>query len=170
MDMLMNVSVRTAATPVPHDFSAEPPLGPYEVGKSLRVMTKIWLAALGSGVYSTQDGTAELRASLDHLMRRGTYSLWCATHDSGSGNVLTERPCDLRDDVENRFQANGYAMLNLDVRFSALPDTTASRRSMLWLVYHSNGNADPAQVQFGVNAHIHTMTVLPSPESVRPVY
>jgi hypothetical protein len=170
MDVLMNVSLRTTSQPVKHDFSGNPQTGPFPAGPSLHLQTKRWLNILGNGTYSTNQGQAKLVATVDHLLKRGTYSLWCAEQGLGSGKTLLERPCALGAMVPNQFQADGTGYLELEATLPALADTSASNISMLWLVYHSNRNSDPAQVQFGVNAHIHAIAKIPSPAAVQPIY
>ncbi len=169
-DRLMNVSVQTAAEPIAHDFTKAANLGPFATGRSLHIQTKVWLSALGSGTYESKNGQAKLKASVDHLVRNAVYSLWCATHTTGSGGTVVEAPCALSNGVANSFQTDRRAYLELDVGMPALPDSSKTNQSMIWFVYHSNRNSDPAQVQFGVNAHIQAMAIIPSPESLRPIY
>jgi hypothetical protein len=62
----------------PHDTYKVTPhaLGPFLRGDDLGFTLGQWLAAIGTGTYVEQNGTATINLTFRNLVPNGTYSIW----------------------------------------------------------------------------------------------
>lgn len=157
-----------ASEAVPHDpfkLSAAP-LGPFPKGAGLGFTLEQWLAAMGTGNYTTESGKASLDLTFDHLVPDGTYTVWCTRLTMPPEPRADDFPCGSEDGSENSFTADADGNGALSVAMPPLLPSDEKTVSMLALAYHSDGQAHGASPgDFGLNSHVQLFWMLP-PEVV----
>jgi LPXTG-motif cell wall-anchored protein len=130
-------------------------LGPFPKGAALGVTLQQWLAATGSGSYSVDGDTAELKLSFQNLVPNGTYTMWCALVPSAPNTRPQLLPCGAPDGSQNVFKADAQGNGAFDLNMKALPDTTPEQATVIAPAYHSDGKTHGASPgDFGLNSHV----------------
>ncbi len=148
-----------------HDpFRLSPtPLGPFAKGAALGFTLQQWLAATGTGNYTTESGKATLDVAFEHLVPNGTYTLWCTRLTLPPEVSANDLPCGAPDGSENSFTANAEGAGSLQLVVAPLLPSDSTALSMLALAYHSDGESHGTGAgDFGLNSHVQLIWMLPA--------
>jgi len=129
----MNLEKEVYATinATPHDvYKITPhPLGPFPKGKDLGLTLGQWLAAIGTGTYSEENGNATMNLTFRSLIPNGTYTVWvhCVTMPPDYEYVFV--PVGASDGSQNVFKADasGNGAFNLTLRHCRPAPTLPTR-------------------------------------------
>ncbi|MBI2541582.1 hypothetical protein HYV80_02660, partial [Candidatus Woesearchaeota archaeon] len=115
-----------SAAPASHDLfkAGEAPLGPFDKGKSLGFTLQQWLSASGIGIYSVDDGNAELDLSFKNLVPNGVYTVWCSKIILPPEPSTSDMPCGAEDGSENSFTADEKGTGSFSLKMASLEPST----------------------------------------------
>ena len=157
-----------AAAPTQHDpFKAgENPLGPFDKGRSLGFTLQQWLSASGIGIYSVDNGNAELDLSFKNLVPNGVYTVLCSRITFPPNPKTVDMPCGAEDGSENSFTAGDKGLASFSLKLKPLEASTKETASMIAVAYHSDGKTYGASPgDFGSNTHVQLFFMMPEPAS-----
>ncbi len=158
--------VYATATPTAHDpFKVSPnPLGPFDKGKSLGFTLQQWLSASGIGIYSVDDGNAEMELSFKNLVPNGVYTLWCSRITFPPEPKIVDSPCGAENGSQNSFAADSKGIGTFSLKLKTLESSTKETASMIALAYHSDSKTYGASPgDFGSNTHVQIFFLMPAP-------
>ena len=137
-------------------------LGPFPKGAALAMTLQQWLAATGSGTYSVNGDTAELKLSFQNLVPNGTYTLWCVIDSTAPNTSPQILPCGASDGSQNVFKADAQGNDAFNLTMKALPATTKEHPVVIAPAYHSDGKTHGANPgDFGLNSHVQLIFEIP---------
>ncbi|MBI2656480.1 hypothetical protein HYX03_01960 [Candidatus Woesearchaeota archaeon] len=158
--------VYATAAPTAHDpFKVGPnPLGPFDKGKSLGFTLQQWLSASGIGIYSVDDGNAEMELSFKNLVPNGVYTVWCSRLTFPPEPNIVDKPCGAENGSQNSFTADSRGIGSFSLKLKALEASTKETASMIALAYHSDSKTYGASPgDFGSNTHVQIFFLMPAP-------
>ena len=124
--IILEKEVYAAADATPHDpYKITPnPLGPFSRGEGLGFTLGEWLAAIGKGTYTEENGNATIKLTFEKLVPNGTYTVWYTrvTMPPNFKEILA--PIGADDGSENVFKANAKGEGIFDLKIKALPSST----------------------------------------------
>ena len=155
-----------SASAVPHDpFKVgQDPLGPFAKGAALGLTLGEWLAGTGGGGYTADGDQATLDLSMDKLVPKATYTLWCSRLTFPPNPKVVDKPCGAADGSQNvlKSDASGHATFHLVM--PSLEPSTKEVASVLALAYHSDGQTYGADTgAFGLHTHVQLVWLMPAP-------
>ncbi|MBI2557723.1 hypothetical protein HYW20_00210 [Candidatus Woesearchaeota archaeon] len=155
-----------AATPTMHDpfKTGLNPLGPFDKGKELGFTLGQWLSASGIGIYSVNDGNAELELSFKNLVPNGVYTVWCSRIKLPPEPNIVDKPCGAEDGSENSFKSDEKGSASFSLKLKPLEASTKETASAIAVAYHSDGKTYGASPgDFGLNSHVQIFFLIPVP-------
>lgn len=155
------------ASATPHDpFKlGQNPLGPHARGAALGFTLEQWLAATGSGTYTVDGESAEMKFAFQKLVPNGMYTVWCSRLTFPPNFDVVDTPCGEPDGSQNVFRADSQGNGAFNLKLKPLPDSTKETASVIALAYHSDGKTYGAVPgDFGLNSHVQIFFLLPQPK------
>ncbi len=159
-------TVYATAVATPHDLFkvGSNPLGPFDKGKALGFTLQQWLAASGIGIYSVDEGNAQLELSFKNLVPNGVYTAWCSRMTFPPNPGIVDKPCGAEDGSENSFKADEKGTASFSLKLKPLEASTKETASIIAIAYHSDGKTYGASPgDFGLNSHVHIFFLMPEP-------
>ena len=163
---ILDQMVLKSGAPTEHDPFAmgEAPLGPFSRGDELGVTMAEWLAASGTGRYSTQGDDATIEASFENLIPGGTYTIWCTRIKTPPAPVIFDIACGQWDGADNTMIAADDGTASFSIAMQPMMDTADDHISMVAIAYHSDGKTwGPLPGEFGTLSHVQAFAILPPP-------
>ena len=157
-----------AAAPTVHDpfKTGANPLGPFDKGQELGFALGQWLAGSGIGIYSVDDGNAELELSFKNLVPNGVYTVWCSRITFPPDFNIVDAPCGAEDGSENSLKSDEKGSGSFSLKLKPLEASTKEAASAIAVAYHSDGETHGASPgDFGLNSHVQIFFLLPEPSS-----
>lgn len=154
------------ASATPHDpfkLGQNPP-GPYAKGAALGFTLEQWLAATGSGTYTVDKDSAEMKFTFQKLVPNGVYTVWCSRLTFPPNFNVVDTPCGAPDGSQNVLRADAQGNAAYELRLKPLPESTKETTSLIALAYHSDGKtygSNPGD--FGLNSHVQIFFLIPPP-------
>lgn len=162
-DSLINLPLYTAKNAVPFDM-IEPPydVGPYEQGEPLGFSMAEWMTASGRGTYLMSDSDILLDVEFENLVPNAVYTTWCIRMNLPL-DTPTIKPCGSSDGTQNWFISSEVGTGEIEVVLNQpFEPSTKDIRSMIAIVYHSDGNTyGSSPGEMGKNAHMQLVYEFP---------
>jgi len=148
--------------------AATDPLGPFAKGRSLEMTLGAWLAAKGTAAYVSDGTTATTSFSFENLKPRGIYTIWCGTM-SASGDVKMDLALCAPQTKPVSKAADSKGSLSMTLALKPLAMSTASKMSVVVLLYHNQGVATVKATQYlGEASHRQLFALMPSAPTLSP--
>ncbi len=157
-----------AAAPTAHDpfKTGLNPLGPFDKGKELGFTLGQWLSASGIGIYSANDGNADMELSFKNLVPDSVYTVWCSRIKLPPEPSISDKPCGAEDGSENSFKSDEKGTASFSLKLKTLEASTKEESSVIAVAYHSDGKTYGASPgNFGLNSHVQIFFLMPAPAS-----
>ena len=143
----------------------ENPLGPFERGESLGFTLGEWLEADGKGIYTEEDGAAELDLTFENLVPDSIYTIWCSRISFPPTLHMVDFQYGAEDGSENIFGTESEGSGEYNLELDPLEPSTEETATIIALAYHSDGNTyDESAGEFGFNSHVQIFYLMPVPE------
>lgn len=165
-DNNMNAKLFKSAHPIEHNPFDPAALGPHPKGEEFGMTLGEWLKHSGTGTYTCEGGSGELKLKFTGLVPNGVYTMWHAFMALPPADPFTgtlDLPLGARDGSESVFTANADGTADFVHTFTpCLQMSDVWTTAMLAINYHSDGKTYGGHPgDFGNKSHIPLFVMLP---------